>query len=355
MTTDNRTIFPDNTSDANFRAWGEAISQSFVAASLVRTADTGQINWATVVRAAPGNGATPEVSFGFDIFRFSDAMQGTKPVFIKVEYGVAYDNNTTFGTVTPGCPFVAVSVGTGTNGAGALTGLVSTRTRFIGNLGSQSFNNGNASGGTGAVAGNTIVPVHASGDGSYINMVVGASAQAQPFYNTAHTITNRASPFPCLLSIERTRNADGTTNGGGVHIVTHKWLLNQGSGSNVNAVSGPTYQMLSFENPTSPASPVDGYVPFAMPGQGYGTANIGGDIYYYPLPMATPKPYPQALGLLGTFKNDVPLLTPQIISVLGAPHTYLSLAGIAGAAANDNTRSRFWDGIPNGAMMMRYE
>ena len=101
----------ENTSDATYRAWGLDISTRLAVAGLVQTADTGQINWATVARpAATAYG-------GYEIWRFNDTLQGSSPVFIKIEYGSS-NNQTT--------PAIRVTVSSGTNGAGTPTGLVST-------------------------------------------------------------------------------------------------------------------------------------------------------------------------------------------------------------------------------------
>lgn len=103
----------DHTSDAGFRAWGSELSAKLQAAGLVQTADTGQINWATATRPGSVNTAA-----GYEIYRFDDALQATAPLYIKLEYGT--------GNVADR-PTIWVSVGTGTNGAGTLTGSVSSR------------------------------------------------------------------------------------------------------------------------------------------------------------------------------------------------------------------------------------
>lgn len=121
----------EHSNDATFRAWGSDLSARFATAGLVQTADTGQINWATVLR--PGT-----IAFaGYEIWRFNDSLQGTAPVFIKVEYGTA--NNATV-------PALRITVSSGTNGAGTSTGLVSATlvayaaTTLIANANITNFN-----------------------------------------------------------------------------------------------------------------------------------------------------------------------------------------------------------------------
>jgi hypothetical protein len=99
-----------HSSDANFRAWGSDVSTSFGLVGLVQTNDTGQINWTTAIR--------PTVSStyaGYEIWRFSDSS-----IFLKIEYGTNSSSSST--------PGLRLAVGTGSDGAGNLTGTVSTAT-----------------------------------------------------------------------------------------------------------------------------------------------------------------------------------------------------------------------------------
>lgn len=119
MSTNNYSTVVEHTSDATFRAWGSALSAALAAVGLTQTADTGQINWTTVTRPGTNTAA------GYEIWRFNDTLQGTAPIFIKLEYGT---NSTATG------PQVWITVGTGSNGSGTITGQSSTRT--------TAFNNG---------------------------------------------------------------------------------------------------------------------------------------------------------------------------------------------------------------------
>jgi len=101
-----------NSSDANFRAWGSYLSARFAAVGLVNTTDTGQINWGTVTTPAGIN-----TYQGYEIWRFNDALQASAPVFFKIQYGE--------GSAVDG-PGVRVQFGSGSDGAGNLTGNLST-------------------------------------------------------------------------------------------------------------------------------------------------------------------------------------------------------------------------------------
>lgn len=101
-----------HTTDAEFRAWGLQISTQLAAVGLTKTADSGQIDFTTVARPGANSYA------GYEIWRFNDSLQSTKPIFFKIEYGT--------GTSTT-LPSMAITVGTGSNGAGTLTGITTTR------------------------------------------------------------------------------------------------------------------------------------------------------------------------------------------------------------------------------------
>jgi hypothetical protein len=97
--------------DAKFRTWGQAVSTAIVAGGLTATSDTGQINWSTVARPT-----TTATKAGYEIYRFNDSLQGSYPVYIRIDYGT--------GTATVGTnPSTWLTVGTGSDGAGNITGI----------------------------------------------------------------------------------------------------------------------------------------------------------------------------------------------------------------------------------------
>lgn len=109
MTTSTFSVVPRQSSDAEFRSWGSAISTALAAVGMTQTADTGQINWTTVTRAGANN-----TDAGFEIWRFNDAMQSTFPVFMRLGYGRSNNSDSNR---------LAISFGSGTNGSGTLTGV----------------------------------------------------------------------------------------------------------------------------------------------------------------------------------------------------------------------------------------
>jgi hypothetical protein len=97
-----------NSSDANFRAWGKSISDGLTSVGVIKTADTGQINWASVTAPASAS----NTSAGYEIRQLNDALQATSPYFFKIEYGNGSTGNN---------PQIWVTVGHITDGAGTLT------------------------------------------------------------------------------------------------------------------------------------------------------------------------------------------------------------------------------------------
>lgn len=108
MSTQTLNVANSNTNTAAFVAWGQGISNALSALGLVKTSDTGQINWATA--SAPGAAAT---KVGYEVWKFNDTLQSTAPVFLKIYYG---SGNTS--SLNPG---LWITVGQATDGAGNLS------------------------------------------------------------------------------------------------------------------------------------------------------------------------------------------------------------------------------------------
>lgn len=125
MATDERQLAMLQTTDAEFRTWVAAMIDQLNDIGLTQTADTGQIDTATV--AKPGAIST---SMGYAIFRFNDTLQGTVPIYMKIEFG------STSGAATN--PGIWVTFASATDGAGNTTGTSYRVRTAIG------FNTGNS-------------------------------------------------------------------------------------------------------------------------------------------------------------------------------------------------------------------
>lgn len=113
-------IAPSNSSDAIFRLWINEIHNSLIAFGWVQTSDTGQINFSTVT-APSGAG----VYQGYAVYRMADSLQATCAVFMRLDFGEASAVDQ---------PSLKIKVGIGsTDGAGTLTGNLSTQVTCNGN------------------------------------------------------------------------------------------------------------------------------------------------------------------------------------------------------------------------------
>jgi len=176
-------LFHSNLNDANFRAWGSAISAEMTAMGWAKTADTGQVNWTTVTVPATG-------VLVYEIWEpVSDPLQtGSTKYYVKLEYG-----NWNTGANAPG---FRAQLGTGTNGAGTLTGITTVA-------------RGNA--GTGYTIATLPAECNFCGDISRIGMMLWRDTNAS---------YNGGGAGVLVLCIERTKTAAGVDSPDGVTIVT---------------------------------------------------------------------------------------------------------------------------------------
>jgi hypothetical protein len=107
MATSQQFLVCDSSTLANFKSWAQAISAFFATATWTQSSDTGQVNWSTI-GSVPGSSA-----FVYEVWQPND---GLTTFYVKVEYGNVSGTN---------CPSLRLTIGTGTNGAGTLTGFVS--------------------------------------------------------------------------------------------------------------------------------------------------------------------------------------------------------------------------------------
>lgn len=117
MATQQLQLVCDSSTLANFKSWAQSISTWFSTSGWVQTSDTGQVNWGTI-SSVPGSGA-----FVYEIWKPGDSAT---VFYVKIEYGNVSGTN---------CPSLRVSIGTGTNGAGTLTGYFTPAT----NVNASSF------------------------------------------------------------------------------------------------------------------------------------------------------------------------------------------------------------------------
>lgn len=162
---------PTVANDAAFQKWASLVDAMILACGWVQTADTGQSDPAAAT--VPGTNST---AAGYRVYSLNDALAGVAPVLLKYEWGRG-------GSATQ--PSVWFTIGTTTDGAGALSGLLLARSQT-----SASSASGNI----------TEVPSYASGDGSSLNITMW------------HTLSI-ASAFVFRVERSRTTNGEPTADG----------------------------------------------------------------------------------------------------------------------------------------------
>ena len=107
---DNATVVKSNSTDAFFRAWVQFVHDLLITTGgWVDPGDTGQLTIASATHPVATN-----TKVGYRIYRMADSLQGTAPVYMRIDYGSASANANT--------PQMWVTFGTGSNGSGTITG-----------------------------------------------------------------------------------------------------------------------------------------------------------------------------------------------------------------------------------------
>lgn len=258
-------------SSADFQAWVTGIHNALAAVGMIQTADTGQINPATV--ALPAAGAVA----GYEIWRFNDTLQATVPVFFKIEYG---------GGNPVDRPSLYLTVGSGSNGAGTLTGQVGARNQMVPSSGK---------------AAGVLLPMYVCSDGSDLYL--------------AANIDTASNSFGLFGYVTRPRdNSDTPTNEG---VMVGSWNTNNGQQHvqwipATGSIPGDLVDEFPAVSPAFFARSSGGMnadvCPALMP--------LGGAWRYARILLHTPTDFPAG----GSFQTVI----------FGATHTFMSLSGTLG-------------------------
>lgn len=280
-----------NSTDANFRAWGKGISDQLAAMGLVKTADTGQIDWLTVLTPSTTNQVR-----GFEMWRFADALQATYPVFIKIEYGSGA------ATLAPG---IKVTVGIATDGAGNLTGTRKSTTLDLTTSGANSTS-------------------------SFTCVFSGASNRIGVALWIDHTTNSAVSWF----IVERVKDASGADTGGGIVLCGGK---GGATASTLHKSQVVTYagNMPGQESELPCISPLSG-----------SSGQVGTDVIAYTIRPFNVEELNAVLGAQGYFRADFPIHTPILVTTYGAAHTYYPCGNNLAYIARGQT---------NVGLLLRYE
>jgi hypothetical protein len=285
----------DNSTAANYRLWAAFISQSFYNFGWTQTSDSGQAtsgsigslpNWSGV--ALPSNIAT-----NYEVWKAADSAASTTPIYVKVEYG------------TSGAVEIRVTVGSGSNGSGAITGT--TTGALIPTNNTTYANNGS-----------TLYPSFASGTAGEIRFML---------YQGTGDCT--------VFGIERSKDTSGNVT---TSYVT--FLCANAAGTNA---------WLQYTLYLGGLSLNDNWVTTTGSNQ-MGTGNYFGTTAAYPIfPMVGFVGNPM-LGFLSAQASDVGEGAMITISIYGGNHTY-----IATKVSNFASMGKMNLNGNSGACLMRYE
>lgn len=286
MATDQRSLPAFFSTDADFQAWCQGIAAQLVIAGMVKTTDTGQINNATVVKPSSTNTAS-----GYEIYKLSDAMQATNPYFVKIEYGSGSVVST---------PALWMTAGTGTNGAGTITGPTCARVQ-------ETPNSVKTAGAT--------LPSYVSGDGSRFLL--------------ANNCDSANAAFVLILSLDRLRDGTGTTTTDGVLFfccslqtaATIQTIINGTANTAIagaGCVAGPTASTTSTR-------------------LGAGLSVVGSNVIVMPFIVAAGQ-MRYSMNFVVFNNNDITGNATFVANNLGSTHTYQSLVCSTGLPMSTNDR-----------------
>lgn len=252
---------------ANLRNMVSLFETVMLAGGWVQTADTGQ------TAAASFPGATTNAPVGYQIWRMNDSFQATKPVYVKFEFGGGTVLNS-FGTW--------LTVGTGSDGSGNITGVLLSRTAY------QS-----------AGANTATYSSFGSADSNRCSFIWLAS------YSTANMIV--------LWGIERSKDGAGMDTGDGIIVMGATTGYNGG---------GVSTQYVPF---IGTARPAQGALCVPIP---YGSASLasGTDFGVVPiLPFGATGAVNPGMNFVVYNTTDTAPLNRLPIDFLGTPHYYYTL------------------------------
>lgn len=282
-------IYQNQDTDARFRTWCQFIHDGLSAAGWVQTADTGQINLATVTVPTSTN-----QSKGYEIWGTNDG--GGKQVwYLKIEYGS--------GGGATNIPSIWITIGTGSNGSGTLTGQTNTRTQCGGGSSTSSSYDCMISGGTSWIA-------------------------CAMFSNTS------SAYYTFGFVVERTKNSSGVDTDTGMYVIGFGYTQPYG------------YSQCIPKTGTIFAS--EG-IACVNPGTNINSTRISGtQCAVYPIFPAASILYPACLGAVAFYYADISTGTTLDITRYGSSHTYQVVRSGAGGTSAPGSLSYF-------SLAIRYE
>jgi hypothetical protein len=299
MTThvDNNVVWRANTTTEYYNCILK-LSQAFDAVGVVKTADTGQVNLVGPTLALPG---TLDTTYRFNHFEMRKLQRSGYPtIYIRIDYGARQPSGSFIGSYTP-C--VKITTGTGTDGAGTLSGPGRQQAIYSGDgYYAPSYATPAAP-----------RPIFVASDGqNYFTCVLDPSIIGP--------VTQSNALVPLGFAIERCISAST------ISYDTDSYLLIGHCTSGVtDNQAGFTSTYMTIINIES-LSFIDGAsVPVQAP-VGLTSSKLPGQTLIFPITVCTPKIKMPAKSCLYHFKTDIPAGQQFTTSFYGETRNYLSLA-----------------------------
>lgn len=278
-----------------FRAWGLDLSTNLAAAGLVQTADTGQIDWATINKPAVNTAA------GYEIWR----LPGANPIFIKIEYGTSVLAATT-------APGIFITTGESSDGAGNLVGGVTTRNQICPNFAPDSTTT------------------------AYPTYICVTEASFGLLFK-ANSVASTAVSSMGFLQISK------TVDGAGVTTEVGYFRINSGVSSAV------THQSVRRMAPVT-VFPLRSNYCWMAPAGPLSALDAEANLQFYTVWSVTPSVVP-VLHLCGYVVPEIPAFSSFEVAMVGSTlHTYMTLGRqVAGSESSSGTSSAtyslamFWE------------
>lgn len=277
--------------DSEFRALIQFIANTLESGGVTKTADTGQIDPLTAT--FPGTNST---SAGYEIREFTDALAGTDPVVMRIDYrrGVVTNRSE-----------LGITLGTGSDGSGNITGVEMAAVNFELNNSTQS------------------AACHISAETNRFSILFHASGSVNG----------------SRLGIERTLDTNGN--------VTNAGLLVQHAASN-----SYTQRFINYQG-TNPAVDTSSIGGGCLPPASQTTGlHSNGNVAVYPnFFFGVGETLVPGKNFVGGFVTDFTVGNQYTVSLLGTDHNMLF-----GAQATSGGLARM--NVPNHGvfgLLMRYE
>jgi hypothetical protein len=289
--------------DAMFRLSAQFFEDTLVTTGgWVVTTDTGQTLPSALVAPTAIN-----QSRGYRIYKMSDALQATFPIFMRVDYASSSNAATAFG--------VYLTFGTGSNGAGVITGVALANLQV------------------------------AQPQTTAITMNNYGSAASNRF-SLACGVNSTNFTYFFVLTLERSKDASGNDSGDGLILVYGP----AGSGNNYNALSCSKYVIMSGGAQPNEERGLSYILSINNPSQVFAPGDVGVGIV---IPMKGVAQQP-GMNLLVTNTGDVSVEGFLDTIIYGASRHYQQL-NLAPAGKRLVGNANFGITDTNSRILMRYD